>query len=126
MGRRKRGLVAEQLEEILDEIAKNVEKKSQDEFRNGAEEAVQLLREKSPRRVPHGGAYAASWDMKVIHRGPIKGYIVYNKEHYQLTHLLENGHAKVNGGRVKAIPHIGPVELVTSTRVLDKLEQMQL
>lgn len=78
-----------------------------------AERAVQIVRSKAPRRKGRrGGAYARSWS--VDKSTSASGYVtatVYSKApHYRLTHLLENGHAKVNGGFVKGIEHIRPAE----------------
>lgn len=118
-----RSLVAKQLEKILNDIENNLDMQSQNEFERGATEAAMLLQAKSPHR---NGDYASGWTLKPIQTGPIKGYIVYNATHYQLTHLLEKGHAKVNGGRVRAIKHIQPVEQVVSEKVISHIEQMQL
>lgn len=75
---------------------------------------VQDLEETSPRRAKNGGTYAESWASKrdTKARGKWKySRIVYSKApSYRLTHLLEFGHAKVNGGRTKAQPHIEPAE----------------
>ena len=78
-----------------------------------AERAVQIVRAKAPRRKGRkSGAYARSWS--VDKSTSASGYVtatVYSKApHYRLTHLLENGHAKVNGGWVKGREHIRPAE----------------
>lgn len=63
-------------------------------------ELVDSLKRDSPRRT---GEYAKSWSREK--EGSV--YIVRNKKHWRLTHLLEDGHRKRgNKGFVRAYPHI--------------------
>ena len=57
------------------------------------------------------GRYAKSWQSKTTAESYSDIEVtVYSPKRYMLAHLLEHGHAKRGGGRVKAIPHIKPAE----------------
>ena len=57
------------------------------------------------------GVYAKSWKTKTTEETPSSISItVYSPKRYMLAHLLEKGHAKRGGGRVRAFPHIAPAE----------------
>nr|DAN12883.1 MAG TPA: putative tail component [Caudoviricetes sp.] len=59
------------------------------------------------------GKYAKSWTVKKTDESSTKLEVtVHSKNRYQLAHLLEHGHAKRNGGRTYAQPHIAPAEEV--------------
>lgn len=102
-----------QWQELADEYIKEVQDVTNKEMRHTAQDAVAQLKNTSPREETgkRKGRYARGWtkrdgDMETV---------VYNKTDWQLTHLLENGHAVVNaygdtGARVEAIKHIEPVE----------------
>lgn len=76
-----------------------------------AKETAQELRETSPEST---GAYSESWSYKRNREARGKDYnsmVVYAKKPgYRVSHLLENGHDKVNDGWVAARPHIKPAE----------------
>lgn len=99
--------LTKQMNEILDASLKNVEVTTDQAARTVAAQSTAALRAVSPRKT---GDYSQGWTMEHFQLGPDIGYRVKNEDHYQLTHLLEKGHAKVNGGRVSAKIHIRPVE----------------
>lgn len=63
-----------------------------------------------------GSAYSAAWAVQDVQKDRVRvNRVIYNNGHARLTHLLEKGHVSRNGtgrtfGKVKAYPHIKPVE----------------
>ena len=56
------------------------------------------------------GAYAKSWKVKKTDENSTKLEVTVHSSKPGLPHLLEHGHAKRNGGRTAAQPHIAPAE----------------
>ena len=100
-----------------------------DEVRDNLSEAIKETAKESANELKKSGTfkgneYRRSWSSKTKPTKRLSvGYVVYNKEHYQLTHLLEFGHVKQNGGRTRAFPHIAPVNDKVEERVINKLER---
>ena len=69
------------------------------------------------------GKYAKSWQAKTTKETSQSLEVtVYSPSRYMLAHLLEHGHAKRNGGRVRAIPHIAPAEEHGEEELLQDIE----
>ena len=84
-------------------------------------ETVNDLKSSSPRK---SGKYAGGWGKKEGQTATrSKSSVVWNEKHYRLTHLLEFGHAKVNGGRVAAKPHIAAAEQKAIKNFEDELRR---
>lgn len=66
-------------------------------LRSAGERAVDLLAERSRKRT---GVYAKSWGADAVVTQYGLTVVVHNRKKWQLTHLLEKGHAKRGGGRV--------------------------
>lgn len=78
------------------------------------------IRKNSPRK---SGKYRRGWRSKTDFENAEDIRItVHNKTSYQLTHLLENGHAKRGGGRVAGRPHIRPAEQNAEKKLLRKVK----
>lgn len=109
-----------ELKAILEAYNEEVQQKVDTAMKSVAKEAVQKLKGTSP---VDEGEYAKGWANKVERRGLIATVTVYNKAKPGLTHLLENGHAKVNGGRVAARSHIKPVEEWANAELVRRIEE---
>ena len=96
--------VEEELMNYRDTTAQNVKAA----VRKAGKTVKEQIQDTAPVRT---GSYAKSWTTKVTAESSQSLEVtVFSPSRYRLSHLLEHGHAKRNGGRVRAIPHIAPAE----------------
>lgn len=97
------GLSKEVIRE-LKTYAKVTTGKVKEAVKNAGKTAKEEINVTAPKRT---GAYAKSWAVKTLNEtGSRLVLVVHSRNKYQLTHLLEYGHAKRGGGRVEARAHI--------------------
>lgn len=110
--------IIRELREYGQEVTENMKKEVQDAGTLCRKE----LRVSSPKLT---GSYAKGWRKKTAYEDSKEIRVqVYNATDYQLTHLLEHGHALVSYGKVRgtvgAKPHIGPAEEKAEKQLLKK------
>lgn len=103
--------IMRQLNIYTNEVAEKV-KDNQEEL---GKEAVKELKANSPEQT---GDYRKGWKLKKEK----DKVIVHNATDYQLTHLLEKGHANRDGGRTPPQVHIAPVEEKVVDEYIQRVE----
>lgn len=83
-----------------------------DTMKDAVKESADTVKKEIQATAPvDTGAYRKSWRAKKQSESALKlEMVVHSANRYQLTHLLEKGHAKRGGGRVAARPHIAAAE----------------
>ena len=109
--------VNEQLEEYSKLTAQTV-KAAVTKAGNSVKNAI---RDSAPEKT---GRYAKSWRTKKTKETSTELEVtVHSPSRYMLAHLLEHGHAKRGGGRVRAIPHIAPAEEAAEDQLMKDIER---
>lgn len=94
--------VSDALKEYSEELMEDVK----DSVKSAAKACVRELKATSPELT---GSYKKGWRANTaFESGSDIRVQVHNATAPQLTHLLEDGHANVDGGRTSGHPHIGP------------------
>ena len=93
---------------VLSEYSEVTAEKVKDAVKEAGKTVKKEIEKTAPKDT---GAYRKSWKVKTTRETENSiEVVVHSKTKYQLAHLLEHGHAKRNGGRTPAQPHIAPAE----------------
>ena len=110
---------------ILDEYKEDVQESVKKTVRSIAQKAAKAVRAEA--KIFHGSRYRKGWSFRFKTLKDKVDYqaIVYNKDRYQLAHLLEFGHVCRNGtgryGFVNGKPHIKPVEDMVQQELYNRI-----
>lgn len=116
-----------QIKDILNDYTDDIQEGISRAAQEVARDDVKALKQANTYKV-RSGNYNKSWTVKTTRGANTISCIVHNKDHYQLTHLLEYGHQiRRNGTKVgdaRAFPHIAPVEKMSNESFERKVEEV--
>ena len=115
-----RRVTVDEMADAVMEIMEDLKDLGADEIKKGVKKAGKDIATELHSTAPvKSGRYARSWKSAVQREDSTSIEVeVYSPSRYMLAHLLEHGHAKRGGGRVRAIPHIEPA----TNKAMDELE----
>lgn len=113
------------LADVVMEGIKEYVQLAADDLKEDVKRAGKTVKEQIESTAPKKtGKYAKSWAVKKTKETSDSiQVVVHSKNRYQLTHLLEHGHAKRGGGRTRAFPHIAPAEQAGAEQLLRDIER---
>lgn len=105
-------VTVDQMAEAIEEELEKYRELASDSMKKAVKKAGKTVKEEIGDNAPiRTGTYAKSWTAKTTAEDSQNiSVTVHSPSRYMIAHLLENGHAKRGGGRVRAIPHIAPAE----------------
>ncbi len=116
------------IDELADTVMEGLKEYAQlaaDDLKEDVQKAGKTVKQQIENTAPRlSGKYAKSWSVKKTKETADSiQIVVHSKNRYQLTHLLEHGHALRNGGRARAFPHIAPAEQEGARKLLQDIER---
>lgn len=114
------GALSQAVQAELDAYNAEMDEKVRKVIKSVASDTKKRIVRSSPKRTQR---YSKGWKVSMSKKTEQPAAVIYNKDRYFLTHLLENPHRKRGGGTVRPKKHIEPAVKQAEKLLVSRLEQ---